>query len=90
MINNAGLFPDHMDPITDIDVKAAMCQIGCCAMGPLLITSELYKAGKLKSGAKAVVISSQAGSAEWRKTQNKDEGGLVRRPPEPPPSLYPL
>lgn len=39
-------------------------------------SSALYKAGLvLPQTGKIVIISSQAGSAAWRLTQNKDEGG---------------
>ena len=50
-------------------------QIDICALGPLRVTSALYNAKKLSAGARVAVITSQAGSAEWRKTQNKDSGG---------------
>merc|ERR1712115_259891 len=35
----------------------------------------MVNAGALASDAKLAIITSQAGSAEWRSTQNKDEGG---------------
>ena len=72
-------------------------QIDICALGPLRITSELFKAGKIKKDGSGVyrrarlhtrlpaclhacsgrvaIISSQAGSAAWRTTQNKNKGG---------------
>ena len=47
-----------------------------CAVGPLRITHALYKAGLLPGGkSKVIIITSQAGSCEWRFTQNKDCGG---------------
>ena len=50
--------------------------IDVCALGPLRISASLYKAGLLVSGqSKVIVITSQAGSCEWRFTQNADEGG---------------
>ena len=46
-----------------------------CAVGPLRVTAALLKHGLIKKPAgKVVVISSQAGSVEWRRTQNKDKG----------------
>ena len=48
-------------------------QIDVCALGPLRITSALYKAGLLKKDGKpgkVIIITSQAGSCEWRFTQN--------------------
>ena len=52
-----------------------MKQIDVCALGPLRISSELRKAGKVANGTKIIIISSQAGSAAWRKVQNANEGG---------------
>ncbi|CAJ1372022.1 unnamed protein product [Effrenium voratum] len=43
-------------------------------LGPLRVTGALYKNGLLKGG-KVLIITSQAGSVEWRFTQNKKEGG---------------
>merc|ERR1711861_108498 len=45
-----------------------------CGFGPVRCVAALKASGKLK-GAKVAVISSQAGSAAWRTTQNKDKGG---------------
>ncbi|CAE7496365.1 csgA [Symbiodinium natans] len=47
---------------------------GDIRLGPLRVTSALYKGGLLKGG-KVLIITSQAGSCEWRSVQNKDEGG---------------
>merc|ERR1712136_93021 len=50
-----------------------MLQIDVCALGPLRITHALYKGGKLERNgkpAKVIIITSQAGSCEWRFTQN--------------------
>jgi len=47
-----------------------MLQINICALGPLRITHALYKAGKIAKGGKVIIITSQAGSCEWRFTQN--------------------
>merc|ERR1719261_2073167 len=48
-------------------------QINVCALGPLRVSEALQKAGKIRGSV--VIISSQAGSAEWRFTQNANEGG---------------
>ena len=45
-------------------------QIDVCAVGPLRITHALYKGGKIAKGGKVIIITSQAGSCEWRFTQN--------------------
>jgi NAD(P)-dependent dehydrogenase (short-subunit alcohol dehydrogenase family) len=48
-------------------------QIAIWALGPLHVSATMVKTGLIKG--KIVIISSQAGSAEWRTTQNKDKGG---------------
>merc|ERR1712176_816638 len=50
-------------------------QIDICALGPLRVNAAAVNAKALADDAKLVIITSQAGSAEWRKVQNKDEGG---------------
>jgi NAD(P)-dependent dehydrogenase (short-subunit alcohol dehydrogenase family) len=50
-------------------------QINICALGPLRMNNALINAKALAEGAKLVIITSQAGSVEWRSTQNKDVGG---------------
>merc|ERR1719460_2434057 len=74
VINNAGYFPDITDSIADgMSYEEQLKQINICALGPLRVSEALVKAGKVKGSI--VIISSQAGSAEWRTTQNADEGG---------------
>lgn len=81
VINNAGYFPDLHETITDEDnplnFEEALKQIDICALGPLRVISQLHQSQKFKTDgtAKAIIISSQAGSAAWRFTQNQDEGG---------------
>merc|ERR1719433_1547200 len=74
IIFNAGIFPDIVDNLDSIQEKAAMDQFSVCGFGPVRCISALKAAGLLK-GAKVAIISSQAGSAQWRFTQNKDKGG---------------
>lgn len=74
VIFNAGYFPDIVDNLDTPNDGEALKQIDICALGPLRCVSALRGAGVL-DGAKVAVISSQAGSAEWRFTQNKDKGG---------------
>ena len=53
-----------------------LSMIDVCAVGPLRVTASLYKAGLLAGGrSKAIIITSQAGSCEWRFTQNPAEVG---------------
>ena len=75
VINNAGYFTEKHETVGELNFEEQLSQIDICALGPLRINSALYNAKKLNPSAKLVVISSQAGSAEWRKTQNKDNGG---------------
>ena len=65
------------DPENPLNFEEELKQIDICAVGPLRVTSALYKKGLIKKEGqgKAIIISSQAGSAEWRKVQNKDSGG---------------
>ena len=49
--------------------------IDVCALGPLRVSSAAYNQGKIAEGGRVIVITSQAGSVEWRATQNKGKGG---------------
>lgn len=77
VINNAGYFYGPQETVLgdSLNFDEQLRQIDVCALGPLRVTSALFQAGLLEAGARAIIISSQAGSAEWRFTQNKDEGG---------------
>ncbi len=75
VINNAGYFMEAHETVETLNFDEQLRQIDICALGPLRINAALHNAKKLSAGAKLVVVSSQAGSAEWRKTQNKDNGG---------------
>ena len=76
VINNAGYFPDIKDSVADgMNFPEELKQINICALGPLRVSEALHSAGKIAKGGAIVVISSQAGAAEWRFTQNADEGG---------------
>ena len=73
VINNAGYFWEQQETLDNMNFDEQIKQIDICAVGPLRVSQALLKAGKVRGSV--VVISSQAGSAEWRFTQNKDEGG---------------
>merc|ERR1711998_21075 len=81
VIINAGYFPDIHETITDpknvLRFDEELKQIDVCALGPLRTVSALHKTGKLKTDgtSRVCIISSQAGSAEWRFTQNAGKGG---------------
>mmetsp|Transcript_17480 Transcript_17480/g.36056 ORF Transcript_17480/g.36056 Transcript_17480/m.36056 type:complete len:245 (-) Transcript_17480:85-819(-) len=77
VINNAGYFYEPCEKITDdsLNFEEQLKQINICALGPLRVNAAAVTAGALADDAKLVIITSQAGSAEWRTVQNKDEGG---------------
>jgi len=74
VIFNAGYFPDVVDNLDSIQMAEAIKQIDICGLGPIRCVAALKAEGKLK-GSKVAIISSQAGSTEWRTTQNSGEGG---------------
>lgn len=77
VINNAGYFYEPYESILEdsLNFDEQLKQIDICGLGPLRVNSALVQAGALAEDAKLVIITSQAGSCEWRSTQNKDKGG---------------
>lgn len=79
VIHNAGYFYGPHESILDktLNFEEQLKQIDICALGPLRLTAALVNANKLMPDTKSIVviITSQAGSCEWRFTQNKDNGG---------------
>lgn len=77
VINNAGYFYEPCEKISDdsLNFEEQLKQINICALGPLRVNSAAVNSNALADDAKLIIITSQAGSAEWRKVQNKDEGG---------------
>lgn len=77
VINNAGYFygPCELVKENSLNFEEQLKQINICALGPLRMNNALIQSKALAEGAKLVIISSQAGSVEWRSTQNKDTGG---------------
>lgn len=75
VINCAGYFYGPTESLGvgregHLNFQQQLLQIDVCALGPLRITAALYKAGQIKPGGKVIIITSQAGSCEWRFTQN--------------------
>ncbi|KAH8056106.1 short chain dehydrogenase [Aureococcus anophagefferens] len=73
VINNAGYFyaPRVGRRRRDeghLNFAQELLMIDICSVGPLRVSSALFKAGKIKE--KVIIITSQAGSCEWRLTQN--------------------
>lgn len=77
VINNAGYFYEKKETILEntLNFEEQLKQIDICALGPLRVNNAAVQTGALAEKAKLVIITSQAGSCEWRTTQNKDEGG---------------
>jgi len=77
VINNAGYFygPQELVKEDSLNFEEEMKQINVCALGPLRMNNALIQSKALAEGAKLAIITSQAGSVEWRSTQNKDTGG---------------
>lgn len=77
VINNAGYFYADCETVLGDSLNFAeqMKQINICGIGPLLVNAACVNGGVLADGAKLIVITSQAGSAEWRTTQNANAGG---------------
>jgi len=75
VVNCAGYFYGPAESVGigregHMNFNQQMLQINICAVGPLRITHALYKAGLIADGGKVIIITSQAGSCEWRFTQN--------------------
>jgi len=77
VINNAGYFYEPAETIVDasLNFDEQLKQINICALGPLRVNAAAVNANALAANAKLIIITSQAGSTEWRTTQNKNEGG---------------
>jgi len=74
IINNAGYFPDIEESMDNLVYEEQLKMIDVCALGPLRVSAAVRAAKKLNEGAKVIIITSQAGSCEWRFTQNPDGG----------------
>lgn len=78
VINSAGYFWSEEETLDNLNYDEDLKQIAICGLGPLHVSRTLYKAGLIKkpdgAGGGIVIISSQAGSAEWRFTQNPEGG----------------
>merc|ERR1712032_133925 len=77
VINNAGYFYEPKETILDasLNFDEQLKQINICALGPLRVNAAAVNAKALADDAKLIIITSQAGSCDWRTTQNKDVGG---------------
>ena len=65
-------YREQEESLTNLSPAEQLKQLDVCAVGPLRVTAALLKHGLVKKATgKLVIISSQAGSVEWRRTQNK-------------------
>jgi len=72
VLNNAGYFWEEHETLANMNFAEQLKQINICGVGPLRVSAALQKAGKVRGAI--VIITSQAGSAEWRFTQNPEGG----------------
>ena len=72
LINNAGYFWEEHETLANISMAEDAKQFAICALGPLHVSGRLARAGLV--AGKIVIISSQAGSADWRLVQNPQGG----------------
>jgi len=75
VMNSAGYFYGPTESVGvgcegHMNFQQNLLQINICAVGPLRITNALYKGGKIVPKGKVIIITSQAGSCDWRFTQN--------------------
>jgi NAD(P)-dependent dehydrogenase (short-subunit alcohol dehydrogenase family) len=72
VINNAGYFWEPHETLENMNFDEQLKQIDICAVGPLRVSRALLAKGLVKGPI--IFITSQAGSAEWRFTQNPEGG----------------
>ena len=77
-------YREQEESLTNLSPAEQLKQLDVCAVGPLRVTAALLKHGLVKKATgKLVIISSQAGSVEWRRTQNKVPLSAPLRPSPP-------
>ena len=76
VINNAGYFPGSAEgeTLSAMDFAEQLKQIDVCAVGVLRVSTACVNGGLVAAGGKVIIISSQAGSTDWRFTQCPDGG----------------
>jgi NAD(P)-dependent dehydrogenase (short-subunit alcohol dehydrogenase family) len=72
-----GVGATHTSREGHLNFKQQMLMIDICSVGVLRVTNAVYKAGKLAKDGKIIIITSQAGSCEWRLTQNPPSDAFV-------------
>lgn len=74
VINNAGYFWSEHETLANMNFDEQLKQIDICGVGPLRVSHALLQAGLVARCGAIILITSQAGSVEWRFTQNPDGG----------------
>ena len=72
IINNAGYFWEPHETLENMNFEEQMKQIDICGLGPLRVSWAMINKGLVKGSI--IIVTSQAGSAEWRFTQNPEGG----------------
>jgi len=77
VLNVAGYFYEPCELVKEntLNFEEQLKQINICGLGPLRMNNALIQSKALAEGCKLVTITSQAGSVEWRSTQNAGKGG---------------
>merc|ERR1719223_277155 len=74
LVNSAGYFYEPVETVESMNFEEQLKQIDICGVAPLRVSSALYNAGALADAAKVIIITSQAGSVDWRSVQNPTGG----------------
>jgi len=70
----AGYFYGPVEKLSknSLNFQEELKMIDICALGPLRVANALYQNNLLQGGGKFAIITSQAGSIQWREEQNPD------------------
>jgi len=75
LINNAGYFKEECEKLDSMDFADQLKTIDICAVGPLRISTALFKGNLLVPNSSVIaMMTSQGGSIEWRTVQCPDGG----------------
>lgn len=77
VINNAGYFRVEKESVLSgtMDFADEVKTIDICAVALLRVSAKLFSAGKIATGGKLVMITSQGGSIAWRDVQSGGGAG---------------
>ena len=77
VVNNAGYFYEPVEKVTDgtMAFDEEMKMIDICAVGPLRVTTALYREGKIAKGSKVAMVTSQGGW--WRGERSRTRRAVI-------------